>query len=100
MPYIEQRYREQLDPEIKSLIQSIQGCYLTDSGFSQYAGAINYCCTRIAASLMGPVSYWKLALVVGIFVTLIFEFVRRVVNPFEEKKRNGNGDVKEYWEEK
>ena len=45
---------------------------------------------------MGGKSYWKMALIVGVFTTLVAEFTRRVINPYEDTKIAENGDVPEY----
>jgi hypothetical protein len=100
MPYIKDKQREELDPHIDNLIETIKRI-LSFKDKVDFAGVLNYCCTRIAMSFFyngerEPVRYWKLALIRGVFATLASEFERRVVKPYEEVARKKNGDLKEY----
>lgn len=38
-------------------------------------------------------SYSALAMVAGVLILTLFEYVRRIVNPYEDRKKDANGDV-------
>mgnify|MGYP001560382711 FL=1 len=92
MPYIDKATRNQLDERIDSFatqVQSIQkGPHTTT-----YAGILNYTCTSLALKLFPQKKYWVLALVCGVFITVILEYYRRWVAPYEDAKIKENGDV-------
>lgn len=58
-------------------------------------GDLNYFLTSVAMRWLGKqrFNYETLALIVGMLSTMKSEFVRRVLNPFEDKKIKENGDV-------
>lgn len=99
MPYIDKNLREQLDPHIDQLAMAIEGC-TSDSSFP---GVLNYCCTRLALGIVkhhrGRMKYYTLALIVGVFQTLVFEFYRRVGAPLETQAAVRNGDLPEFQQE-
>lgn len=91
MPYIDPDQRKRLDENIDGLSIAIKGeC---NESPQNMAGALNYACTRIALTLYPDKRYWQLALVVGIFVTVVLEYYRRWVAPYEDEKIRANGDV-------
>lgn len=96
MPYILPDDRKELDESIDALALNIQRLQKvsrpsTDSTVS--AGPLNYACTRLALALYPRKQYWSLALVIGIFVTVVLEYYRRWVAPYEDLKVSENGDV-------
>ena len=58
-------------------------------------GELNYCITKLLVYLAGcgELSYTTFAEIHGVLDTVGKEFYRRVVVPYENDKRNENGDV-------
>ncbi len=85
MPYVDEERKKKLDPLIAGL--SLE---------TRAAGDLSYVITRLAQTQLkrlGNRSYINMATVVGVMVLTVFEFVRRVVNPYEDEKIKKNGDV-------
>jgi hypothetical protein len=58
------------------------------------AGELNYVFTRLVQQYLGDEpSYTELNAVLGVFEAAKAEFYRRRVAPYEDKKREANGDV-------
>jgi hypothetical protein len=93
MPYIDQIQRKGLDESIDGLAIAIK-CTGNDRP-EHMAGMLNYSCTRLALTLYPKRKYWTLALVVGVFVTVVLEYYRRWAAPYEDEKIAQNGDVYE-----
>lgn len=93
MPYIDESKRPQLDRHIDKLAQELNSLCEVNTDF---AGLLNYSCTQLAMKVIPSRRYWTLALVVGVFVTLVAEFIRRIVNPYEDDAIAKNGDISEY----
>lgn len=96
MPYVERRYRDELDPHIERLSDVITGLSSLPKEQLVSAGLLNYAFTRILVRTLPQRSYWAMALGIGTLVCTIFEFYRRVVTPHEERAIERNGDVEEY----
>lgn len=92
MPYIRPNDRSNIDVEIDRLVEAIQA---TINEPTDFAGILNYACTRLALGVLPEYKYWALALVSGVFNTLNLEFYRRVTTPYEEKCIEKNGDLLE-----
>jgi hypothetical protein len=45
---------------------------------------------------MKDISYSKIAMATGVLENIKQEFYRRVASPYEDKKINENGDIREY----
>lgn len=85
MPYVTQERRD----EIKLQLSNV-----TASTWS--AGDVVYGITRLVTQWLGTgYKFLHLCLAVGIFVCALLEFYRRVVAPYEDKKKDLNGDVYE-----
>lgn len=84
MPYIKQEQRDPLDPFIEDLVRV--------SGAS--AGELNYIITRLIwiTSSFDP-CYTTYNDMLGVLEAVKQEFYRRVVAPYEDRKREENGDV-------
>ena len=92
MPYIDKTTRNQLDERIDSLAIQVQSIH-KGQHTTTYAGILNYMCTSLALKLFPQKKYWVLALVCGVFVTVILEYYRRWAAPYEDEKIKENGDV-------
>jgi hypothetical protein len=88
MPYIEKECRSLLDSSID---------YLIDKAKS--VGELNYIITRICDGYIQKfagsegVDYSACNAIVGVFECAKQEFIRRRLNPYEDKKRKQNGEV-------
>src|SRR5574341_216800 len=94
MPYIKPEIRVRLDPEIQALVNKIR---TQDFASRDFAGILNYSCTRLAVlliqALFGRLSYWVIAETTGAFHNVAEEFYRRLAGPYEDRKIEENGDV-------
>lgn len=106
MPYIKSHHRKELDILIDQLTEGIirQAGQAGDPG--AFAGLLNYACTRLALQTVrrqfGPIRYWLIAMITGVFQNIADEFYRRVAAAYEEKQLAQSGDVdlfQEYLEE-
>ena len=79
MPYIKEEAREAL----------------TNGAPAETCGELNYVFTRLAQEYVQVkgLSYQTLNDVMGAFIGALGEFQRRIVHPYEERKRVENGDV-------
>ena len=96
MPYIDPEDRKLLDESIDAVALNIQRLQRVDrpsTSSTVSAGPLNYVCTRLALSLYPERRYWSLALVIGVFVTVVLEYYRRWAAPYEDAKIAENGDV-------
>lgn len=106
MPYIQEKRRQNLDKEINQLVVSLKtnlenvdnpfGKSLDNNELMQLLGDLNYCVSRLISSLMGDVSYTKIAMITGVLENIKQEYYRRVGQNYEDKKILENGDIKEY----
>jgi len=94
MPYITEDQRQQLDGALEDLMVSIHK--LTDNGkqIIPGPGIYNYIFSTILAIPYGhKPNYAKINEAIGILECAKLEFYRRVAVPYEEVKRELNGDV-------
>jgi len=87
MPYIKKEERQELDKLLQPLID-----FLKTKGTEEVDGQINYVFTRVLASLYKP-RYFNYNRAMGVLECIKQEFYRRVVAPYEDKKKEENGDV-------
>lgn len=79
MPYIQQSERNELDQKTRGPVS---------------AGELAYCIAKMVKRWVGTTpDYATLAQVVGVLDTAKAEFMRQVVEPYEDKKRGANGSV-------
>jgi len=69
---------------------------LSNEEFATILGDINYVFSRVLGGLMKNASYNKIAMITGVLENIKQEFYRRIASPYEDKKINQNGDIKEY----
>jgi uncharacterized membrane-anchored protein len=102
MPYIAPEHRQKLDPFIEELARSLVQEAEVLGYDAAFAGLLNYACTRLALKVarqqFGPLRYWLIALITGIFKNLADEFYRRLGQPYEDRQLACNGDLDEYAE--
>lgn len=102
MPYIAPELREKFDPLIDALAESLVEKARAAGSDAAFAGMLNYTCTRLALKVardrFGPLRYWLIALLSGIFKNIGDEFYRRVAAPYEDRQMAQSGDVDLYRE--
>lgn len=101
MPYINKEEREELDSYIKELVNAIKYTKANlnnPNDFKNHLGRINYVFSRILSGVMGDINYSNIAMATGVIENIKQEFYRRIASPYEDKKINENGDIKEYSE--
>jgi hypothetical protein len=112
MPYIKEDHRKNLDDCIDIMVNCLKSNVLNDNIKNPWSdpknrnisnqelldvcGDINYVFSRILGSIMGDVSYSKIAIITGVLENIKQEYYRRVAEPYEDKKIIENGDIKEY----
>jgi len=87
MPYIKKEERQELDKLLQPLID-----LLKTKGTEEVDGQINCTFTKVLASLYKP-RYFNYNRAMGVLECIKQEFYRRVVAPYEDKKKEENGDV-------
>lgn len=92
MPYPNQDFRDEVEATTDL---EHDASYFASLSEQDFAGALNfwihYVCRKFI--LRKGIKYWRLALVVGTLLLTILELVRRIVNPYEDKKIKDVGDV-------
>jgi hypothetical protein len=82
MPYIAQDRREDINP------------HSYDAAFPTNAGELNYVITAyLTEYLAGETNYYRINEVIGVLECAKLELYRRVAAPYEDKKKEENGDV-------
>jgi hypothetical protein len=107
MPYINESDRSILDKEINALVLALKATALENQNIFEneslsneqllsIVGNINYCISRLCGSIMGKISYPKIAIITGVLENTKQEFYRRVATKYEDAKIVSNGDIPEY----
>lgn len=84
MPYIEPHLRGAIADQVGDTLEAAEGWS---------AGEFAYALALIFRAYIGPKSFTKMALLFGVVILSLFELYRRVVAPYEERKKEENGDV-------
>ena len=87
MPYVNPPDREKINSDLWDI--------MAEPGAETWSsGELNYAITKILMKWVGTdLTYGRIATATGILDNVKTEFYRRVVVPYEEKKRQENGDV-------
>lgn len=85
MPYIDREQREWMEKVVREVTERISGGMTT--------GEFAYLLAKELQAFQQGQKFVDIALVVGVLETAKLEFVRRVLNPYEDAKREENGDV-------
>ncbi len=91
MPYIEKKYREEVDELIDNLVKKIKE--ISQNDHIVWPGIINYTITKLIVKFIEDIRYWKIAMITGILENVKQEFYRRVASQYEDKKKEQEGDV-------
>jgi hypothetical protein len=104
MPYIDKNFRNRFDIQVEKLASSLCDV-IPDKDVTEFdahslldcSGNLNYVITRLCSCLLqGKPSYSKVAVITGVLENVKQEFYRRIASPYEDRKIEENGDVKEY----
>ncbi|GBC69311.1 hypothetical protein HRbin01_01009 [archaeon HR01] len=87
MPYIPQEDRRELDPVIEELVEKLRQAPL-----EKLDGRLNYVISRLLNSLYPP-GYFHYNRAVGVISSVLLEFYRRRVAPYEDGKIKEHGDI-------
>jgi len=92
MPYVKQEQRDVIDPMMDGIMAYVGGTTRTED---LAAGNLNYIITKIISEwvLSKGLRYATINEVKGVLHSVIDEFDRRVVGPYEDRKIEDNGDV-------
>jgi len=106
MPYVSEDNRKLLDNSINTMILALKRTVdnenifgkgpLSNEELLKILGNINYCFSRVSSSMMGEVSYGKVAMITGVLENIKQEYYRRVAEKYEDFKITENGDIPEY----
>jgi hypothetical protein len=97
VPYIKQHERDQIDKPLEDLMIAI--LKVTDENGRLRipdAGVFNYVITRLLSAEYGNSlfpSYNSINTAIGILECAKMEFYRRIASPYEDSKKEINGDV-------
>lgn len=89
MPYIKESERLVIDDRILVAASDLAG----RPGNLAYALSALICIYRDSIPAGRAGGYAERAEIVGVLETLKLEFVRQVLSPYEDKKREQNGDI-------
>jgi len=96
MPYIDKFARDFLQQHIWDLQEIIKE---VDGGSQASAGTANYVISSIIADVMKPTTGWtysSLSRALAVFRDAEAEMRRRLLDPYEDKAIERNGDIPEY----
>lgn len=97
MPYIAPEIRQELDPLIDALAQRLAHQAEAAGYDGAFTGLLNYATLRLALGVVqrrfGPLRYWLIAALTGVFHNVAAEFYRRLAAPYEERQCQAHGDV-------
>ncbi len=86
MPYVDKELRDEVDYHLDGVLDDLVAL--------DNPGLLNYAITRLCVGyLPKDAGYKNFNEVLGVLDAVAREYYRRVVVPYEEKKRTSNGDV-------
>ena len=92
MPYINQSKREDLNPAIDQIINTLRGLE-SDDPENDTEGNINYVISSMLSKIYPGARYAEINAAMGILSSATAEYYRRVAVPYETQKAFDNGDV-------
>ena len=90
MTYIERAIREEFDPEIDELIESIREKFVSKEIANGADEVVNYIITRIVDCIYSNKTYFEYNRALGILEAVKQEYYRRRVAEFEAQKMQSN----------
>ena len=94
MPYIKKKYRKNLNPIIKQIVEATD-----DFSDDEIEGVLNYILTTITNRVMKPKGGWRYYAInrtFGVLEAVKTEFARRVAGAYEDNAILVNGDIEVY----
>ena len=90
MPYIGEEKRSLLEPYLASIASRI----ILEDEMTQ-AGVLNYCITYLLNEVLktNGVRYHNINELIGVLECAKLELYRRIASPYEDEKKDSNGDV-------
>lgn len=89
MPYIKLDQRKLVNIDIENLADKID-CKFT---WQEQLGVMNYVITRLLLRVFGRGSYMAFVFIIGTLGCVALEYYRRAAGPYEDQKREENGEV-------
>ena len=105
MPYIEEKYRQEINKEVDALAAAINRVYLAEKAkakqegrerFQTRDGLMNYAITRVLNQLYPEANYHEMNEMIGMLECCKMEAYRITVAPYEDLKSDLNGAVPTY----
>lgn len=96
MTYIPKEYKQRFDPHLQQIQWQFKEAFLRDQGERpKLSGILNYCLTRVGWSYIDATGrrYSSYNDVLGALEGSKLELYRRKQGPYEEHKKDANGDV-------
>lgn len=93
MPYITKEKRKVLDDIIDNLHKELVNLQLDDPDTNNMEGNLNYVITRLLRKVYGK-SYRDINDSIGMLACVMLEHYRTFAAPYEDIKKEENGDVK------
>lgn len=90
MPYIKQTSRSSLDEPLVWLIERI--IYVRNTYDISYSASLNYCIIQLLRTLFKD-RYDAYKDAIGTLEAIKLEYYRRYIAPYEDRKKDENGDV-------
>lgn len=94
MPYIRTEKRDELDPSIDAVLDSLRGLESDDPDFNDTEGNINYVFTKILKRIYPGERYAEINSAMGVLNSVTAEYYRKVAVLLEDQKEFENGEVK------
>lgn len=91
MPYIDKSIREKYDEPINKIVSTLE-----NKDCNETAGILAYIIYKLCIGVgkrFGHTDFARLNMIVGVFDNVKDEFKRRILWPYEDTKREVNGDV-------
>ena len=90
MPYIDETKREGLENALTSIV-----CRIVATDEADQAGMLNYCISTLLSKALTAqgTNYRKINELIGVLECAQLELYRRVGSPYEDEKKDSNGDV-------
>ena len=90
MPYIDETKRRGLENALTSI-----ACRIVATDEADQAGMLNYCISTLLSKALAAqgTNYRKINELIGVLECAQLELYRRVASPYEDEKKDSNGDV-------
>jgi hypothetical protein len=93
VPYVERQYRKEIDECIANLISVLNKDINQPDGFFIRTARTTYAIYKLVKDLYGKLNWTWRAQVYMILMSVLTEFQRKCMEPYEDVKIEQNGDV-------